>query len=575
MKMRSMKTKIFTAVICLIVICSLSNVTNYMIYQQMNASAEKVSREYVSQLSTLSNVYEDILSIDSKMERHFFCRISKTKQSLESQMDEKVSELTSLMQELGVVFKDSTMQTEIISLQGQYDEYIVSLNKCMELSKADKGELASSLATDTVTAKITEIVALIDNMTASLQHEVDNAKSLLEKNSIRVRTSVTAGSVIVLVAGILIVIYLNQGVIQPVVKAQKELQIISNSIRKKQGDLTIRIKKRSSDEIGDLVDGINEFMDILQNIIHQVYDVSGVLMKGSDLLESNVGEVFEDVNTTAQMMEQMSAGIEETSATIETISSTARSMEQTAIGIAKEATSGSKIAADINERAVVLEKSAKSAQQITKNMIEAITDEMETAIENSKNVDRITSLTTSILDIASQTNLLSLNASIEAARAGEAGRGFAVVADEIRKLADNSTQTANEIQEISRIVLTTVESMSESSKKLLAFMDSNVLKDYDSLVNIGNQYSEDAKTFVTIFEKFDDASRQIKESMSYTANSIDEIAKASDENAKGIQTVAESSMNITSNVSAMKENMSQNVESTQKINHTISVFTNV
>lgn len=102
--------------------------------------------------------------------------------------------------------------------------------------------------------------------------------------------------------------------------------------------------------------------------------------------------------------------------------------------------------------------------------------------------EKINELTNNILNIASQTNLLALNASIEAARAGEAGRGFAVVADEIRNLAENSRDTANDIQNISVLVTEAVRVLSENAEEMLKFVGTDVIKDYDGFVDVVNQY---------------------------------------------------------------------------------------
>ena len=130
----------------------------------------------------------------------------------------------------------------------------------------------------------------------------------------------------------------------------------------------------------------------------------------------------------------------------------------------------------------------ESKQEATLVMKE-IDTAMTESIANSRQIHKITELTEEILGIAGTTNLLALNASIGA---GEAGRGFAVVAEEIRKLADSSRESANNIQEISNRVVESVEELSENATRLLEFMNTRVMKDYDALEDTGSNYHEAA-----------------------------------------------------------------------------------
>ena len=152
--------------------------------------------------------------------------------------------------------------------------------------------------------------------------------------------------------------------------------------------------------------------------------------------------------------------------------------------------------------------------------------EMNSALEQSKAVKNINVLTDSILQIAEQTNLLSLNAAIEAARAGEVGKGFAVVADEIRKLAVNSKNTVNEIQDVIQSVITSVEGLASSSQKALDFIDEKVINDYKTMVGIGEQYSNDALSFQEIVTDFSTTSEQLLSSMQSIVKAINEITLA-------------------------------------------------
>ena len=127
-------------------------------------------------------------------------------------------------------------------------------------------------------------------------------------------------------------------------------------------------------------------------------------------------------------------------------------------------------AVEINKRAVGLKNDFEQAEKNAKQVRLQVQEKLEKAIEESKAVEEINELANSILSIASQTNLLALNASIEAARAGEAGKGFAVVAGEIGKLADQSTQTVNQMQKINQQVFNAVANLSDNAKELIGFV---------------------------------------------------------------------------------------------------------
>ena len=154
-------------------------------------------------------------------------------------------------------------------------------------------------------------------------------------------------------------------------------------------------------------------------------------------------------------------------------------------------------------------QSKNSAGQI----MAEISRKLAAAVEESRSADQINELTGEILEITDQTNLLAQNASIEAARAGEAGRGFAVVADEIRLLADNSRDTANKIQSVSSQVIGAVESLAQNAEDMLRFIDENVMKDYDSFVEVVEKYEQDADHVNGILTEFAGNSSDINDTI--------------------------------------------------------------
>ena len=347
----------------------------------------------------------------------------------------------------------------------------------------------------------------------------------------------------------------------PTKKVSGELEYIVEGINKNEGDLTARINLKSNDEIGQLADGINGFVEALQNYMIKMRDNSEVMTASIDKIMEQVDNSNETVTNVSSSTEELAASMEEVSATVQQIADGSTSILDKIQQINQNADSGVEIVTDIKKRAKVMHTDTMNSKNAATDIIENIGQVLEVAVKESRSVEKIRELTNDILSIAGQTNLLALNASIEAARAGEAGKGFAVVADEIRVLADNSSKTANSIQEISDIVIAAVERLAKHSNEMLDFVDNNVMKDYDSFVGIVNQYQQDAERMDAIFSDFAREAADITYTMESMDSGISGIAITVDESAKAVTSVAEDASEL---VSAMQEIQSE-TKNNQKI----------
>jgi methyl-accepting chemotaxis protein len=322
------------------------------------------------------------------------------------------------------------------------------------------------------------------------------------------------------------------------------------------------------DETGIMTRAMVDMRKALREMVELLQTSSYNILDNASKLEIIVEKVHENSSNNSATTEQLSAGMEETAASSEEVTASMEEIEHSVEDVADRTKAGTKLSVEIARRADSFKKNAVESKKKAENVYADVKVKMEEATKQSKEVEQINALADSILQITGQTNLLALNAAIEAARAGEAGKGFSVVADEIRKLAEQSSSTASDIQRIVTTVFSAVDNMKIGSEKVLEFIDSDVNKDYEDFIMVCNQYDKDAGTVNEIMTVINGSTQELTATMSNISTAIGEVANTVNEGTKGVNDIAEKTndtVGLTEEVETMAKESIGNAEALKKI----------
>lgn len=423
---------------------------------------------------------------------------------------------------------------------------------------------------------VTSSVAASDNAyKEKLDTKVDNAvnRSMTQISGTIIFNYVAVGLYIIL--AVITVLVTARTVVRPAKDSGKALRAIISKVDAKEGDLTERVPVKTKDEVGQMAEGINSFMQQLQTIMQHLKVESVNMQQSAEAIMNQIVDSNESASNVSAATEQMAASMEEISATLGQLSSGSTNVLSEIQSMNDSVQNGVSLVQDIKSRAAEMHQSTLQGKDKAGRTIMQIRETLQAALEESRSVQKINEMTQEILSITSQTNLLSLNASIEAARAGEAGRGFAVVADEIRGLADSSAEAANNIQIISALVTDAVEKLAKNAEEMLVFVDEEIMKDYDSFVQVVEQYKQDADSVDVILSGVAANTADINQTMDNMNTGINDISTAVEENAKGITNVADNAVTLVEAMSEIQKETEQNRQISEKLNDEVNRFKRV
>ena len=420
--------------------------------------------------------------------------------------------------------------------------------------------------------------ALAQENVSDVERAQEDISYLLEHGAIRIHGTYVFDLVLVVfvIFVSLVMVFISlKNLVKPAKSVNGQLKEVVKGIEENRGDLTRRVLINTKDEIGQLAEGINAFIGTLQKVMQVVQQESEKIMSSAVSVSEQVDESNKNASSVSAATQQLAASMQEITSTLEQISMGSASILEKVRFMQQESEKGTQQMESIKERAVELHQQAVDSKESSVQVFKEVGAQLKSAVDESRNVEQINELTGNILEISSQTNLLALNASIEAARAGEAGKGFAVVADEIRVLADNSRSTANDIQTISNMVINAVEKLASNASRMLEYIDTDVMKDYDGLEHIVDQYETDAESMAGILHSFTKQVTDIAGTMQKMNEGVGSITTAIDESTRYVIGVAEDASSLVSAIANIQGEARENQTTAKNMENEVKRFEKV
>lgn len=277
------------------------------------------------------------------------------------------------------------------------------------------------------------------------------------------------------------------------------------------------------DEVGTMGNAVIHMKEQLVEIVLELNDISEKLVKDSDSLY----EISEGVNqastNNSAINQKMAASMEKTSASMESVTVHVENMNRNAAAVAGHINAGTQLAADARQKSAIIHKKTNASREETLQVYDKIQKTSQEAIVKAQKAAQINELAKAIQNIASQTNLLSLNASIEAARAGAEGKGFSIVAGEIASLATQSTQTGANIAAIVNDVNSSVETLRECLVDALDFLEHKVMSDYNEFMQSSDEYSGTTRSIEEFMNQANEEVMELKRFIDEIAGAVSEV----------------------------------------------------
>ena len=333
-----------------------------------------------------------------------------------------------------------------------------------------------------------------------------------------------------------------------------------------------KIKYRNTKEMDAFYRAVATLSKSLQSMTNRLADESVVLMKSAQIVSEKTGDTNNHVGEITIYIDNFKKSTLEVQENIENLNKSSKSILDFAGSISIYATQGKEFVDTIKEESNNVKQQIDANRENTKNNIRRITEELTVLISSSKSAQDIQELTLEIRKIAKTTQILSFNAAIEAQRADQNGEGFCVIAQEIRNLSENTGDLAKKIDGIVNIVLSAVNCMSDKSKEILAFMNHNVISDYENFDGIITNNVRHANDISDIMDHFSKHASCLEQEIAESTGEIENISNNTSTNNDDLEMIIYNMQELIREMDQIREENVVTEESAKRLEAEINAY---
>ena len=479
------------------------------------------SLEYLQDLETMTakyriKQYQHLVESDAAVMNSCEEEIKK----LESQIQDTDAKLEAIM---SANSKAQKGRDDYDAANAAWEKYRGASDEILQLSREGKQQEASKLMTGEVYEDYKSFSKKLTILRDKFQVELDQAKTMANVCTVIIFIVIVAAGLAIAVVTTLIGRIITNSITEPV----KQIDAAVASLRKGELSNVEMLTYESEDEFGDTIRNLKEAMGILADYVREISVevkaiAQGDLTRNGDDITDFLGDFSELKTSLLYILKRFNSTLTEISNLAEQVSSNSSEVENASKSLADGATEQAGVIEELNatidtvvDLAANTAKETQSASARVKASANKANEEKEKMNDLLKEMEHITEISkeigniiTDIEDIASQTNLLSLNASIEAARAGEAGRGFAVVADQIGKLAADSAKSAVNTRDLIDKTLVEIEK-GNTITRTTADAFNQIIADMESFAELAENTMEKANSQAESLEQIGQGIEQL------------------------------------------------------------------